>query len=93
MGGEPLLNPNYVDYYIETRKLFPNSKIVLVSNGSLLRNVKDEDIDILNKNNIELCVSDYGINIDRIRREAAIRSSRSIRQSLCEYETNKSPMF
>lgn len=64
MGGEPLLNPNYVEYYVEARKLFPNSEIVLVSNGSLLRNIKDEDIDILNQNRIELCVSDYGINID-----------------------------
>lgn len=65
MGGEPLLNPNYVNYYLETRKLFPNSDIVLVSNGSLLKNVKDEDIKKLNDANIQLCVSYYGINIDK----------------------------
>lgn len=64
MGGEPLLNPNFTEYFVETRKLFPKSEIVLVSNGTLLRNVKDEDIDLMNKNNIGLCVSNYKINID-----------------------------
>ena len=67
MGGEPLLNPNFPDYFVETRKLFPKSEIVLVSNGTLLRNVKDEDIDLMNKNNIGLCVSNYKINIDEMK--------------------------
>ena len=64
MGGEPLLNPNFVDYYLEARKLFPKSEIVLVSNGTLLRNVKESDIELLNDAHIELCVSNYGVNID-----------------------------
>ena len=64
MGGEPLLNPNFVQYYLETRKLFPHSEIVLVSNGTLLKNVTDEQIETLNNANIDLCVSSYGVNVD-----------------------------
>lgn len=64
MGGEPLLNPNFVDYCLLTRELFPQSQIVLVSNGSLLRNVEDFKIDQLNNANIELCVSKYGVPVD-----------------------------
>ena len=64
MGGEPLLHPNFVSFFKIARECFPNSSIVLVSNGTLLRNVADEDIDTLNNLNIELCVSDYGIQID-----------------------------
>lgn len=64
MGGEPLLNPNFTDYYLLARNLFPNSEIVLVSNGILLKNITDESIDLLNSANIHLCISNYGINID-----------------------------
>lgn len=64
MGGEPLLNPNFTDYYLLARTLFPNSEIVLVSNGILLKNITDESIDLLNSANIHLCISNYGINID-----------------------------
>ena len=64
MGGEPLLHPQVIDFYVVTRHYFPNSEIVLVSNGILLPKLTDEQIDILNQNHIDLCVSDYGLNIN-----------------------------
>lgn len=65
MGGEPLLHPQYLEFLKITRKEFPNSTIVLVTNGILLHSLKDEDIQTMNELKIELCVSDYGIKIDR----------------------------
>lgn len=42
MGGEPLLHPHVIDFCTTTRKLFPTSEIVLVSNGILLPMLTDE---------------------------------------------------
>lgn len=65
MGGEPLLHPKMVDFFIIARSFFPSSEIVLVSNGTLLKILTDEQIHTLNENNIALCVSDYGLKIDQ----------------------------
>lgn len=64
MGGEPLLHPQVVDFCEITRSLFPNSEIVLVSNGILLPILSDEQINRLNEHNIALCMSDYGLKLD-----------------------------
>ena len=64
MGGEPLLHPDVIKFCEITRTFFPNSEIVLVSNGILLKQLSDESIFNLNKNNIALCVSNYGLKID-----------------------------
>ena len=64
MGGEPLLHPAVMDFCKITRDNFINSNIVLVSNGILLHKLTDEQITEFNNLNIELCVSQYGINID-----------------------------
>ncbi len=64
MGGEPLLHPQVVDFCTIARKYFPNSSIVLVSNGILLPHLTDEQINTLNKNNIELCMSNYGLKLN-----------------------------
>ena len=58
MGGEPLLHPHVIDFCTTTRKLFPTSEIVLVSNGILL------PINVLNNNKIALCLSNYGLKLD-----------------------------
>lgn len=65
MGGEPFLHPQALDFCIATRELFPNTSIVIASNGILLNQLSDEIINIYNKYNIALCISEYGINIDR----------------------------
>ena len=58
MGGEPLLHPKMVDFFVVARSFFPDSEIVLVSNGILLNTLSDEQIHLLNENNIALCISD-----------------------------------
>ena len=64
MGGEPLLHPQVIEFCTFTRNLFPTSEIVLVSNGILLPCLTDENIEILNQNNIALCISNYGLKLD-----------------------------
>ncbi|MBQ0014701.1 MAG: hypothetical protein KBS82_05185 [Oscillospiraceae bacterium] len=61
MGGEPLLHPQWFEFCCVARDLFPSAKIFLVTNGILLNKVSVED---MNKKNIGICVSDYGLNID-----------------------------
>ena len=36
MGGEPLLNPDLPSYIMEARRIFPNSRIVVYTNGLLI---------------------------------------------------------
>ena len=64
MGGEPLLHPEVVKFCKATRELFPNSEIVLVSNGLLLPKLSNLDIEDINDNNIALCMSNYGLNLN-----------------------------
>lgn len=41
LGGEPMLNPSLIDWMYGLRKLWPNTEINIVSNGSQLLKVKD----------------------------------------------------
>nr|WP_257906137.1 radical SAM protein [Campylobacter lari]MCR6536026.1 4Fe-4S cluster-binding domain-containing protein [Campylobacter lari] len=69
MGGEPLLNPNCVDYFDITRKYFPNSNIWLVTNGILLDKQDECFWNSCHKNNIEIRPTKYPIKIDWARIE------------------------
>ena len=64
MGGEPLLHKDVVSFCLTAREYFPNSSIVLVSNGILLPQLSDTQIDTLNKHNIQLCISNYGLKLN-----------------------------
>ena len=83
MGGEPLLHPLVVEFCEITRKYLPNTDIVLVSNGVLLHQLTDEQIKRFNNANIGLCISDYGIKIDRNK----------FNQFNCHYFHNKNLMY
>ena len=64
MGGEPLLHPNWRGFVGATRYYFPESEIVLVTNGLLLNDLSGEDIDELNRLDITVCMSSYGLNLN-----------------------------
>lgn len=59
LGGEPLLNPQLIDYLDMTRELYPFAEINIVTNGILLRNIDDALISSLKKNNIGVDISVY----------------------------------
>ena len=61
MGGEPLLNPNWMEYVRIARHYFPDSQISFVTNGILgykLKPYKEELEDL----NINVTISDYHLD-------------------------------
>lgn len=64
MGGEPLLHPQYPEFLQFTRITFPNSNIQIVTNGLLLKKEHDRLVDICNQYDIQVCVSNYNLNLN-----------------------------
>lgn len=53
-GGEPLLNEKGLCYFLEKKKVLPNSKCTIVTNGILLDNAK---IELLKEANVKVSIS------------------------------------
>jgi MoaA/NifB/PqqE/SkfB family radical SAM enzyme len=64
LGGEPLLHPQLIDFLDITRKYFPNSHIIILTNGILLLKQSNEFWETCKKNNISIHISKYPIKID-----------------------------
>ena len=64
MGGEPLLHPEYDKFLRNTRLMFPYTNIQIVTNGLLLNKEHDKLINVCNNYDIQVCVSNYGLNLD-----------------------------
>lgn len=64
VGGEPLLNPDIIDFINITRKNFPYSRIPLITNGLLLLNMNDDFWVALAENNVLLHVTEYPTKVD-----------------------------
>ena len=58
MGGEPLLNPDFMEYVRITRKYFPYTGIALVTNGILGHRLKPYEEE-LKQLDIHVTISDY----------------------------------
>lgn len=58
MGGEPLLNPDFMEYLRIARKYFPNSHICLVTNGTLGERLVPH-VDEINELRINVTKSEY----------------------------------
>ncbi|MDR0644388.1 MAG: radical SAM protein [Treponema sp.] len=63
LGGEPLLHPQINDFFDIARKHFPGSPIQLTTNGILLPKMPDAFWENCIRNDIEVNVTDYPINI------------------------------
>lgn len=59
LGGEPLLNPEVGEYVKLSRRLYPLTKIFVVTNAILLPKMPDEFFDTLRENNAGLNISFY----------------------------------
>lgn len=62
MGGEPLLNPQFMDYLHIARRYFPGSKLVLVTNGLLAERLLPYRASLVDLN-VDVTMSDYHIDI------------------------------
>ena len=63
MGGEPLLNPDFMEYLRIARRYFPTSHICLVTNGTLGERLVPH-VDEINRLRINVTKSEYHINED-----------------------------
>jgi len=64
LGGEPLLNPNIVDFICCSRKNFPNTNVTIITNGLLLPKMKRDFWDTCKDNNILISATKYPLDID-----------------------------
>jgi hypothetical protein len=72
VGGEPLLNPDLHEFMRVARQHFPNSRIQIVTNGTLLLAQKDIFWESVKKYNIVMTPTKYpGIAWDKIEQRAA----------------------
>ncbi len=59
LGGEPLLHPQITKFLKCTRQFFPKSKISIVTNGSLLKNMPEEFWQTCRESKISMDLSKY----------------------------------
>jgi hypothetical protein len=59
MGGEPLLNPDWIDYIQLTQKYYPYSDIHLATNGLLLNTLSDEELNYISINGVSIDITTY----------------------------------
>lgn len=59
LGGEPFLNKNWKEYILITKQYWKYTKISIVTNGLLLRTIKECDLEFIKQQGIELDISPY----------------------------------
>lgn len=64
MGGEPLLNPQILDFFRISREYFPNTEIKCLTNGILITKQSEEFWKEVKRLNIIFEYTKYDINLD-----------------------------
>ncbi len=64
MGGEPLLHPNITDIMIMAKDIFPNTNIILWTNGILLEHQPDKFWEICKQYKISIEITKYPIQLN-----------------------------
>lgn len=59
LGGEPFLNPDIVLYIKEIRKIFPHTRMNIVTNGLLIPGLSDNIFRCILENEVEVSISEY----------------------------------
>ncbi len=71
LGGEPLLHNELIDFFPIARKLLPNTRIIIITNGILLPKQEDRFWKACRRYNIQIWISIYDvINYDEIKKKA-----------------------
>ena len=78
MGGEPLLHPRLVDIIGITRAHLPRQRVVLCTNGLLLKRMGDNFWRALTEHDVVLLISPYPLRID-YEGLAALARSKGVR--------------
>lgn len=61
MGGEPLLNPELEEYILETRSIFPEADVHIVTNGLLLKQMPRQLCECIRYNRVQIDISYYPV--------------------------------
>lgn len=93
MGGEPLLNPNFENYVRIVRKMFPKSKLSIVTNGLLLDRVPMEKLQVLADCQCEIDISVYPIIQNKLQTIVTILEFIQLRYRLIGDSQNFSVSF
>lgn len=64
LGGEPLLHPDVAEIITSSRRIFPESRIELVTNGLLLEKMSDEFYHACHNCRLIISISKYPVNLD-----------------------------
>lgn len=64
LGGEPLLHPEIKKILKISRRIFPETRLTIISNGLLLPKMDMEFFDICKSDNIQILVTKYPVNFD-----------------------------
>lgn len=59
LGGEPLTNPDYLDFVKAARDVYPDSDLRLVTNGLLIPMLEKDEMDEIKRNNCTFDISNY----------------------------------
>ena len=70
LGGEPLLHPQLKECFPIARRLFPETNLVIITNGILLPQQTDEFWQACKDSNIQIWVSWYNLKVDYAAVEA-----------------------
>lgn len=64
LGGEPFLNKNLISYLPLIKKYFPNSNIDILTNGSLINKLSENDLNTIKIVDAHISVTKYPVQID-----------------------------
>jgi MoaA/NifB/PqqE/SkfB family radical SAM enzyme len=67
LGGEPLLHPQVETFVRESRRIFPHTRLYVMTNGVLVTRMPDSFWETLNTESATLLCDSYPINIDHER--------------------------
>lgn len=65
-GGEPFLNTEIVEILKYIRSEFESIKIDLYTNGLVINNLSDEQLEAIAMNEIEFHITEYGVNPEKL---------------------------
>ncbi len=89
LGGEPFLNPEINKYIVECRRILQYSEIVIVTNGLLIPELKDNILKCIKENNIKVSVSEYLPTHKMIQKIEERLDSYSIIYNIRAYDTKE----
>jgi len=93
IGGEPLLHPDLIDICSTARKIFPDTKIEIVTNGILLPKQEDAFWISCAENTLEVAVTKYPINLDFKALEKKAKSFKVTYRYFSDTGTNNKTMY